>query len=70
MKRKQEELAKWEKLFNEVAVDFMDDMYTEISQLKLHIDKKMPEISKPIRQRLYEIMVYEGSKVITKKNYN
>jgi hypothetical protein len=60
LKRKDEELAQWMAIFEECAVEFMDDSYTEISMLKKQISQKMHHINKDILEKLYEIMMYDG----------
>ena len=48
----------------------MDDKYTEISLLRKEIDKKMSHIKAEIRNKIYEIMLYDGNKVMKSRDYN
>ena len=68
-RRKNEEFSKWVEIFDECAVEFMDDFYTEIDLLKGKIDKEMSHIDKNIRTKLYSIMTYEGNQVVKAQNY-
>jgi len=47
----------------------MDDEYTEIALLRTLIDKEMPHINKEIRESIYEIMLYDGNKVMKLRDY-
>ena len=61
---------KWTSIFDECSVEFMDDKYTEISLLRKVIDKKMGHIDGDIREKIYEIMLYDGNKVMKARDYN
>ena len=47
----------------------MDDQYTEISLLRKMINERMPHIDKEILNKIYEIMLYDGNKVMKAKDY-
>jgi hypothetical protein len=53
VRRKEEEFAKWKNIFEECAVEFMDDFYTETDRLKVKIDKEMKHVDPEIRSKLF-----------------
>ena len=48
----------------------MDDSYTPICLLRKHINSRMPHINKEILDKLYEIMLYDGNKVMKARDYD
>ena len=60
IKRKDEEFERWNNLFEEIGVEFMDDEYVESYMLKIAIDEEMVHIEKDIRDKLFLMMTYDG----------
>ena len=60
----------WRQQFDEVSVEFCGTKYAEVNALKDRLTKKMTEIPKDVRDKMFLLLSYEGQVMISEEDYD
>ncbi len=68
-KRYKQILGEWLTLFDSISVNFMGELFVEINLLVTEMDKFMAQYDPDIKEKIFWIMKYDGSKIISKEDF-
>lgn len=62
-------LDDWRRVFREVAIEYCGTSYVEMVLLRKRMEQHMPEMDKPIREKIYQLLNYGGREIISEEDF-